>query len=496
MGGEKGGVADEPGVDVLSLAASSGQLRWPRLTTSDDAVSVEERRSYGKQARKKAPRSSHAVYRSAADRRDPIETLVEQTANGVPELVPVRYGRMLVSPFAYFRGSSLSMTSDLAATPTSELTAQICGDANLCNFGVFASSEERLYFDIGDFDETTPGPWEWDVKRLASSIAVSGRDNGFAPDAREEIILGTVRAYRETMAGFARTSMLDVWRSQLGVDQLLGRFQFLLDEAKTPAVWHELSKAHAHDSHQPIENLSRPGETGPAIVADSPIAVRVKDSGLWTEPGAELNWIQGVVRSYVTTLPPELRHLLQHYRIEDLARKVVGIAAASRDTWIVLITDHVSTSPVLLQVRQAEVSVAERYLPKGAFSNHGQRVVYGQRLMQAEDDILLGWERDSRNGTVRDYYVRRLPDWRVSADVAGLTPAATELWGRMCGWALARAHARSGDRVAIAAYLGRSDAFDRAVVRYAEACADHNERDFAAMHRAVRKGRLAAEPPA
>lgn len=494
MAGQKGDAAEELGEDNLSQAHSPGPS-WPHLSTWELSVSVDMRKAFGKEARGKAPRSSHAIFRAPAYRRDPIDLLEEQTRGYLPELVEIRYGRMLVSPFAFFRGSGLVMTSDLAATPTTELSAQICGDAHLSNFGVFMSSEERLFFDISDFDETTPGPWEWDVKRLAASIEVFGRDNGFDDEERREIVRGAVRSYRGAMIEFARSSMLDVWWAHLGIEQLLRRFHALLDARKTTGIWHELSKARAHDSHRPLDDLVEVGTGQPRIVADPPSVVLLDDADWGLDSDAELSRMQGIIRSYMTTIQPELRHLLEHYRIDHLARNVVGIAGAGRDTWIVLMTDHVRSSPVLLQVKQAEASVAERFLPKGAFSNHGQRVVHGQRLIQADDDIFLGWERDSQSGVSRDYFVRGLRDWRASADIAGMTPGGMELWGRMCGWSLARAHARSGDRVAIASYLGKSSRFDRAVLQYSEACADQNERDFAAMNKAVRKGRLIAENP-
>jgi uncharacterized protein (DUF2252 family) len=488
MAGQKGDAAIEPGEDNV---ASAGSPPWPHLTLGLD-VSVDNRKAHGKEARGKAPRSSHALFRQPPSRRDPIDLLVEQTRDFVPELVAVRYGRMLVSPFAYFRGSSLTMTSDLAATPTSELTAQISGDAHLCNFGVFMSPEERLFFDIANFEETTPGPWEWDVKRLAASIEVFGRENGFDSEERQEIVRGAVRSYRETMIGFARTSMVDVWQAHLGTGELLPRFRGLLDAGKASGVWHDLSEAHAHDSHRPLESLVGAGTGRPRIAGDPRTVIPWEDvdPGL---AGVELARIQGIIRSYVTSIRPEITHLLGHYRIDHMARKVVGIAGAGRDAWIVLMTDHVPSTPILLEVTQAETSVAGRFLPKSTFSNHGQRVVFGQRLIQSEDDVFLGWERGSYGGVPRDYYVRQLRDWRASADIAGATPAGIELWGRMCGWTLAKAHARSGDRVAIASYLGKSSRFDRAIVRYSEACADQNERDFAAMQKAVRKGRLTAE---
>ena len=494
MAGQKGEAAQELGEDDPALGVPAGPPWWPRLTGSDLGISLADRRACGKEARSRAPRSSHAILSLRLDRRDPVDLLRDQTREFAPELLEVRYGRMLLSPLAYFRGSGLAMASDLAATPRSELTAQICGDAHLCNFGVFMSSEERLFFDMSDFDETTPGPWEWDVKRLAASIEVFGRENGFGADEREETVRGTVRSYHEAMTVFSQMSMLDVWHAHLGAEQLLARFYGLVDPGRTSAIWHELSKARAHDSHQPLERMADVGPVGPRITADPPSVVPL-DSVDGVDPGKELAWIQGIIRSYVTTIQPELRHLLEDYRIDHVARKVIGVGGAGRDTWIVLMTDHVRSTPVLLEVRQAQPSVAERFLSKGAFSSHGQRVVYGQRLIQSDDDIFLGWERDSRGGVTRDYYVRQLRDWRSSADIAGVTPPAAELWGRMCGWTLARAHARSGDRVAIASYLGKSASFDRAIVKYSQLSAEQNERDFAAMHKAVRKGRLVAQPP-
>lgn len=396
---------------------------------------------------------------------------------------------MLVSPFSFFRGSALPFASDVAATPASGMTAQLCGDAHLSNFGVFAAPERHLYFDVNDFDESAPGPWEWDLKRLVASLEVAGRDNGYASEQRRAIVRTTARSYREAMTEFSDMSMLDVWYAHLDIDRLLPRFHSLLNATNTPGVWHAVAEAHAQDSHRSLEMLTEFVGEEPRIVGDPPVIEPIEDLG-GDVNSPSMKWLHAVIRSYAPTLQPELRHLLDQYRLVHVARKVAGIGSVGVDTWIVMLLEHAFGSPVVLQVRRVEASVLERFGPKAAFSNHGQRVVWGQRLMQATDDIFLGWERVTREGRESDYYIRQLPDWRGSADVAGLTPAGMELWGRMCGWTLARGHARSGDRITIASYLGRSDSVDRALVKFPRAYADQNERDYEGFQKAVRKGRV------
>jgi uncharacterized protein (DUF2252 family) len=452
----------------------------------------DERVAQGKSARETAPRSSHAIHERRIDERGPIELLEEQARSRVEELVPIRYGRMLVSPFAYFRGAALPMASDLAATPNSGLKAQLCGDAHLSNFGIFGSPERHLFFDVNDFDETAPGPWEWDVKRLAASLEIAGRDDGFSGQVRRDIVRDAVRSYRETMSEFAGMSMLDVWYAHLDVEELLPRFNSLLDAKKTPSVWRAITKARAHDSHQALNKLARTVGDEPRIVSDPPLIVPIEEFGVDLESAVGGEWLQKMIHSYGRTLQPDRRHLLGQHRIVHLARKVVGVGSVGTEAWIVLLLDHTHRAPLFLQVKQAEPSIVERFTSKSVYSNHGQRVVWGQRLMQAAGDIFLGWERITREGQVRDYYIRQLRDWKGSADISGMTPLGMDLWGRMCGWTLARAHARTGDRVAIASYLGRSDVFDRAIVKYSRAYADQNERDYAALQKAVRAGRLVA----
>ena len=465
-----------------------------RGASSSKRDPVETRAAYGKAARAETPRAEHAVWESSTNRGDPITLLEEQARTRVPELVPIRHGRMLVSPFTYFRGAALPMASDLATTPDSGVTVQLCGDAHLSNFGIFGSPERHLFFDVNDFDETAPGPWEWDVKRLAVSLEIAGRENSFAKKERSRIVRRAVRSYRETVRELSDMSMLDVWYSHLDMGELLPKFESLLNPKKTPSVWRAIAKARAHDSHQAYDKLCHVLDGEPRIVNDPPLIIPLEEFVADSDRGVAVEAIQKIIKAYARTLDPDRRHLLDQHRFVHLARKVVGVGSVGTEAWIALLLDRDSGSPLFLQVKEADASVLERFTTKSAFSNQGQRVVAGQRLMQAASDIFLGWERgvDSA-GDTRDYYVRQLRDWKGSADVAGMTREGMDLWGRMCGWTLARAHARSGDRIAISAYLGTSDVFDRAVADFCIAYADQNERDYRALKDAVASGRLAAE---
>jgi uncharacterized protein (DUF2252 family) len=472
-----------------SNGAIEAERRSGRVSTA--ALSREQRISLGRAARAGTPRSSHAYWEPAPGRTDPVDLLLSQARSRVPELVPIRHGRMLVSPFSYYRGAALAMTADLACTPSSALTVQACGDAHLSNFGIFGSPERHLFFDVNDFDETAPAPWEWDVKRLAASLEVAGRENGYTRRQRTAIVLRAVRSYRQTMREFAKQPVLGVWYAHLDMDALLPRFRSLLDPKRTPSVWRAITKARAHDSHQAFDKLCHVREGEPRIISDPPLIVPVEvllaelDS---SEPSARM---QMLIDAYRDTLQPNRRHLLERYRVAHLARKVVGVGSVGTDAWIILLLDD-HDAPLLLQVKEAESSVLEQFTLASEFTNHGQRVVSGQRLMQAASDIFLGWERFSWSTQTRDYYIRQLRDWKGSADIAGMTPAGMELWASMCGWTLARGHARSGDRVAIAAYLGKSDVFDRAIADFAVAYADQNERDHQALRAAVADGRVQA----
>jgi hypothetical protein len=458
-----------------------------------DHPTAEDRIARGKSARAKAPRSSHAEWRPSPHRQNPIELLEEQAITRLEELVPVRHGRMLVSPFTYYRGAALPMAADLATTRNSGLNVQLCGDAHLCNFGVFGSPERHLSFDVNDFDETAPGPWEWDVKRLAASLEVAGRDGNYSTKQRRRIVLESVRAYRETMREMAETSMLEVWYAHLDMDELLPRFQSLLDPDSTPKVWRAITKARAHDSMQAFEKLCAFVDGEPRFVHDPPLLVPVELFVVGMEPEEVVEAAHTLLKQYRRTLTPERRHLIEQYRFVHLARKVVGVGSVGMDAWIALLIDRDSGTPLMLQLKEAEASVLERYTEKSEYENHGERVVVGQRLMQAASDIFLGWERFEWRGVTRDYYIRQLRDWKGSADIAGMSPQGMLLWGQMCGWTLARAHARTGDRLAIAAYLGSSAAFEEALVEFSIAYADQTERDHGELNKAVQSGRLDAE---
>jgi hypothetical protein len=457
-----------------------------------EELTVEQRVSRGRAARERTPRSSHALWEPPAGRSDPVDQLEAQAETRLGELVPIRHGRMLVSPFTYFRGAALPMASDLASMGDSGLMVQACGDAHLSNFGIFGSPERHLFFDVNDFDETATGPWEWDVKRLTASLEVAGRDNGFTKKQRTAIVRRAARSYRETMRHFARTPMLGVWYAHLDMDEMLPRFRSLLNPKKTPSVWRAIDKARAHDSHQAFEKLCAFEQGEARIISDPPLIMPVEECVHVVDPGVMEQGMATIMRSYRRTLAPNRRHLLDHYRFVHLARKVVGVGSVGTDAWILLLLDD-HGAPLLLQVKQAETSVLEQFTRRSRFSNHGQRVVAGQRLMQAASDIFLGWERFDWGEHSRDYYIRQLRDWKGSADIRGMTPAGMELWALMCGWTLARGHARSGDRIAIGSYLGKSDVFDRAIADFSVAYADQNERDYSSLADAVSSGRLAAQ---
>jgi uncharacterized protein (DUF2252 family) len=466
--------------------------RTPAARNGRQHLSAAERAARGKAARKQAPRSTHGCWEPSVARADPVELLERQAETRVAELIPIRHGRMLVSPFSYFRGAALSMACDLARTPVSGVDVQLCGDAHLSNFGIFGSPERRLVFDINDFDETARGPWEWDVKRLAASLEVAGRDNEFTAKERSRIVLDAVRSYRETMRELSSMSMLDVWYQHLDVEHLAPRFRSLLDRKQTPSVWRAITKARAHDHLQAFEKLACIVDGECRIVSDPPLIVPVEDFVAGIEPSVVSETLQTLIASYRRTLLPNQQHLLEQYRLAHLARKVVGVGSVGTEAWILLLLDG-RGSPLMLQVKQAEASVLEEFASASEFPDHGERVVAGQRLIQEASDIFLGWDQLQWQGRRLDVYVRQLKDWKGSADVAGMTVAGMSLWAQMCGWTLARAHARTGDRIAIAAYLGGSDAFDRAVSAFAVAYADQNERDYHALQDAVGSGRLAAQ---
>jgi uncharacterized protein (DUF2252 family) len=453
-----------------------------------------ERAALGRAARAGVPRSSHAVFAPAEDRPDPIGLLEEQAASRVPELVPIRYGRMLVSPFTFYRGAALIMAADLAAMPSSGLQVQLCGDAHLSNFGLFGSPERRLVFDLNDFDETLPGPFEWDVKRLAVSLSVAGRNNDFDDRERRGIVLAAAAAYRTAMAAFAGMGNLGVWYARLDVEEVLPRVEAELDRRRVKALRANLAKVRSRDSVQALAKFTRQQDGELRIVSQPPLIVPLQELLPEVEAAALTEGLAGLLRRYAATLQPDRRHLLGQYRLVQLARKVVGVGSVGTRAWIGLLVGRDGGDPLFLQMKEAQASVLERFLGTSRFRNQGQRVVAGQRLMQAASDIFLGWERvKGLDGQDRDLYVRQLRDWKASADPEAMLPKGMAVYAKLCGWTLARAHARSGDRIAIAAYLGKRDGFDRAILEFAEAYANQNERDHQALRAAAKAGRVEAQ---
>ena len=472
----------------MTRPSQDRSVRAPHLT-------LAERVTRGKIARAEVPRSNHAVYQPAPDRPDPIELLEEQAQTRVPELVPIRYGRMLVSPFTFYRGAARIMASDLANTPDSGLKVQCCGDAHLSNFGVFASPDRRLVFDINDFDETLPGPWEWDVKRLAVSMLIAAREDGFGRKDQDRIVLDTVARYRTALREFAAMRNLEVWYARMEIESLLEEYapQFARKQVKrTEKV---LAKDRTKDSMSAFAKLTQQVEGRAEIVDESPLIVPLRV--LVPGPDGErlFEWLHKMARNFRTSLDYDRRVLLEQFQLADFARKVVGVGSVGTRAWIGLFFGRDGQDPLFLQFKEAEASVLEEYLGKSTFKNHGQRVVIGQRLMQASSDIFLGWLHvaEGQDGRARDFYGRQLKDWKGSAEIEQMVPEGMSVYGRLCGWTLARAHARSGDRVAVAAYLGGGEAFDRAILEFSKAYADQNERDYQKLVEAVQSGRITAE---
>jgi uncharacterized protein (DUF2252 family) len=453
--------------------------------------SVAERTEVGRAARSNVPRSSHADWEPAPGRRPPEDVLLEQAADRVPELVPIRHGRMLASPFAFFRGAAALMAADLAGTPQSGPTVQLCGDAHLSNFGGFAAPDRELVFDINDFDETARGPWEWDVKRLAASIAVAGRALGLTAAARRLAVEAAVRSYRESMRRFATMGNLELWYARLDVATILGHIGDRVTREQRSAFKRRVAGARAKDHLRALSKLTEHVNGGPRIVSRPPLVVPIEE----LFPGEDVEErMRALLRVYRRSLPAERRHLLEGYRYTHMARRVGGVGSVGTRTWIVLLIGRDGDDPLFLQVKQAGPSVLERYGGRAAARNHGQRVVQGQRLMQVDGDIFLGWLRAPwADDTTRDYYVRQLWDWKLGADVELMSAERLTVYVTLCAWTLARAHARSGDRVAIAAYLGSGSVFDRALATFAESYSDQTERDHAALEEAVRAGRVMAE---
>ena len=483
--------------------------------TKIEHPSIDERRVKGKKTRELTATSAHAGWKPAGNRPDPVALLEEQNATREPDLVPVRHGRMMVSPFTFYRGAAKIMAADLEHTPRAGLEVQLCGDAHLSNFGVFASPERQLLFDLNDFDETLPGPFEYDLKRMSASFTIAARNNGFSKADARDATLASVSAYRAAMAEFAEMSTMEVWYAHLSEATLMAAIESfagaskgkshkkaakknaakaekttLQDEAK--AARKAAKKARTRDSMQALSKLGELVDGRYRIVSQPPIVIPVRDlEGMYGISADQFEHaIHEQFRAYRATLQDDRRHLLEKFQIIDMARKVVGVGSVGTRAFIVLLQGRDQNDPLFLQVKEATASVLEDHLPKSRYKQPGERVVKGQRLMQAASDIYLGWTKGEQEN--RYLYWRQLRDMKGSAEVESLTPAALGFYARQCAWTLARAHARSGDPIAITAYLGKGDAFDKAIVDFSERYADQNERDYEAFTDAVRAGRLEA----
>jgi len=463
-------------------AATHGRHAVPHFTPA-------ERSARGKAERADVPRSSHATWEPGPGRRDPVDLLREQARTRLPELAPIRYARMLTSPFAFFRGGAYLMAADLADGPRTGLHAQLCGDAHLSNFGIFAAPDRRLIFSINDFDETLPGPFEWDVKRLAASLAVAGRVRDLDEHERRAVVASAIREYREAMTRFGGMRNIDLWYTRLDVAGIVEQLSGSASGKQLKRFESDVARVRTKDSMRALSKLCRTVDGELRIVGDPPLVTPIED----VVPGAEQEHLEDVarrmIRAYRRTLPHDRRRLLESYRYVHAARKVVGVGSVGTRVWILLLVGRDNGDPLFLQFKEAQQSVLEPFLGKSSYSQHGERVVEGQRMMQTAPDIMLGWEQIvTIDGESRDFYIRQLWDAKGSVDVDLMDRRRLEAYGRVCGWTLARAHARSGDRIAIAAYLGNGDAFDRAMTSFAEAYADQNERDYRALERAAMSG--------
>ena len=446
-------------------------------------LSVTQHHAVGRSFRKTLPREAHAEWLAPTGRTSPVDILEQQAASRLPDLVPVRYGRMLASPFAFFRGSAAIMAMDLATLPRTQLTVQLCGDAHLMNFGVFGSPERQMLFDINDFDETLPGPFEWDLKRLTASIVLAGRANGFSARECRISVLSASAAYHEAMQRLAQLGTLATWYTHVTIDDVTS----LLQDGKArrrASAW--IARARSNTSMRALEKLTHVVDGSRQIVHAPPLIERLEAEGGHAEDIARFK--RGL-HEYRHTLPPDRRHLFDQFQPMDIARKVVGVGSVGTRCYIIMFEGKSIDDPLFLQVKEAQASVLEPYLGRSQYRDSGERVVVGQRRMQAASDIFLGWYRGAED---RDFYVRQLQDLKGSVPVESVTPTGLSLYGRICGSTLARAHARTGDSIQIAAYLGRSVAFEEAVATFAEAYADQTERDYAELVAAHKSGRIQA----
>jgi Uncharacterized protein conserved in bacteria (DUF2252) len=456
----------------------------------------EERVAHGRAARAQVPRSSHGEWSAAPNRPDPVDQLLEQAKTRVPDLVPIRHARMLASPFAFYRGAAAIMANDLAGTPTSGIKVQCCGDAHLAHFGGFAAPDRTLVFDVNDFDETLPGPWEWDVKRLAASFDIAARAHEFDDKVRTRVVRETVRAYRVAMQEYAATRNLDLWYQRLDEATVYERWMDKVPPAAMKRYQKNVAKARTRDSLGAFNKLTGMVDGRVRILSNPPLVVPIDE--LYPEnvvASQATERLREWFRAYRRTLQPDRRQILETFELVDFARKVVGVGSVGTRSWIALLLGRDGGDPLFLQIKEAEASVLERYVGKAPYAHHGRRVVEGQRLMQSSSDIFLGWDRaEDLEGVQHDFYVRQLWDGKMSADIDSMSPEVLGIYGELCGSTLARGHARSGDRIAIASYLGTGDTFDRAIGKFAAAYADQNERDYEAVAAAAKAGVIAVDP--
>ena len=480
--------------EAIEPQAPGASLRGTHTVSGLERRTPAERAAAGKALRASVPRSSHAAFEPAADRPDPIDTLERQAALRVPELVPIRYGRMSVSPFTFYRGAALVMTGDLAGTPSSGLLVQCCGDAHLSNFGLFASPDRRLLFDLNDFDETARGPWEWDVKRLAASLLLAGRDNEFSVADQQRVVVDAVAHYREQIARFSRMRYLDLWYVRLEIEPLLREVYDELGPRMRRVLHRDVTKAMRRDSRQAFAKLTTEVDGEAQLVSEPPLIVPAREF-LGEERFLRLEEsLEQVLIDYRSSIQHHRRAMFDQYSLVDVARKVVGVGSVGTHAWIALLLGRDEHDPLVLQVKEAQASVLEGFTEPNPYANNGERVVAGQRLMQATTDVFLGWLQVPQgvDGRPHDYYVRQLRDWKGSIRIEAMNRRALTIYARLCAAMLARAHARTGDAIAIAAYVGGGNVFDRAILAFSEAYAEQTERDHTALLDAIESGRVEA----
>lgn len=459
----------------------------PRISTLDvERQTKSDRAERGKRTRQHIPRSAHDAWSPGRDRADPVAQLEQDERELIEELVPIRHARMLASPFTFYRGSASLMAADLASLPRTDLTVQLCGDAHLSNFGAYGAPDRRLVFSLNDFDETLPGPFEWDVKRLVTSFAIAGLSRGFRQRDRRAIELAAAREYRRSMRDFAKRGVMDVWYARLNLDQVIGGFADDAIGRQRKAVKRVVAKTRSRDSRGAMKKLTEVVDGELRFVSDPPLLVRLDDL-VNTDEATRINHgVAAMLASYRESLQENRRHLFDRFECVDIARKVVGVGSVGTRAWVALLIGRDRRDPLLLQFKEARTSALEPHLGRSEYDNHGRRVVTGQRLMQSASDIMLGWHRTAGiDGVERDFYMRQLWDQKGSAAVDKMNPEGMGTYARMCGWTLARAHARSGDAISIASYLGKSDRFDRAMAEFAEAYAEQNDQDYHRLRDAI-----------